>query len=1130
MKPNDFINSFFLLLLCLISPFAAYSNSKVKLSEKDSLLKRYESLYFTNQARKMIKSGNSELAVSLLNFSLPQDTDNPDRPFVKEPLLLLYDIYFNEDNFAEVLSERFLGNISAFSADNKYIISSFGKNIELWSVDKGTVIARMENPDIVNAIEMSPFDNTLFIAGTKGEIMSVNLAKNKSSLLPFVHPGKLNMIKVSPDGKNMITVGEGYAQIWDIQSGAPADSLIRDVVYANYSSSGEKLTFISTQNKIGSIDLKSGVKTFYKNIPASKIAVTSRCGNYIATVPSNRGRNIDIYNVNTGLLVASRNVNEYITNISFSIDGKVIYVHTVSKLRRVGGIPGISGMRHDFNILGIDISPCSRYVATCSGDFTARVWNASDGAPVTPPLEHKHKVVRMVDFSPCGNYLLSLPDNSSKVYVWDIKTGKEIPLGISIKKGKFFSAKFSPCGKYILTSSNDMSATLWSTETGRTVYPLMYHPTGVNWADFSNDGKYVITTAADGKARLWNIKDNPGAYRAKIEGVISHDSHLVKAVFSPDNNKVATLGKDSTVKIMSVSTGKQCGKELRHNNTIFDVAFSSKSDKIATMSKDSTAVIWDAATGKRLLPPLKHGGYAHQAVFLENDKYLAVSSWDGNIYIWDTSNGELAMPVLKHSRRVQDLALSPDRKYLLSSSLDQTAKVWPLVTPDSLIRMFSNYGVNFRENEEFMRRTNYAATAENVEISKSQWLASEAEIALEKKDTLKAVSLLLEGLPENFINPDKGYANEAKELLAYIYNNTGGKKQEIPADSVSVAKYTPCGKFILLGTTNGKIILMESDSLEEEYTIETSGEVNDIAITKDLKYIAAITNLSEINIWNFADGSPVSKGMKHIGANKIVMDNSNMRVASFHYVYGPSMKNTEKEDKTVKVWDLSKGKQVTQTVPFINNFSSVSFSSDNCSLLVTSPGSPAKLFSAENGKKQIVSIAPSTYYPYAETSPCNKYILTIYENQVRVPSAADGYLVYDPVEFPDRVFKAVFSPCGKFFAAFNLGSQTGSSQVRFYETETGKELFRPLTFPFRVFDLIFAANGEDILINGSITQLWNISKGEPSSAAENHSGIIYTVQLRNNSNDILLMSGGKAYLDKFVSFQQVLEYFRKNNK
>jgi hypothetical protein len=105
-------------------------------------------------------------------------------------------------------------------------------------------------------------------------------------------------------------------------------------------------------------------------------------------------------------------------------------------------------------------------VVTASDDKTARVWDATTGQPLTPPLEHQSRVV---------------------------------------------SAAFSPDGTRVVTASLDKTARVWDGATGKPLTPPLEHQGLLSSAAFSPDGTHVVTASSDHTARVWHVPLDTGA-------------------------------------------------------------------------------------------------------------------------------------------------------------------------------------------------------------------------------------------------------------------------------------------------------------------------------------------------------------------------------------------------------------------------------------------------------------------------------------------------------------------------------------------------------------------------------------------------------------------------------------------
>src|SRR5882672_674599 len=79
---------------------------------------------------------------------------------------------------------------------------------------------------------------------------------------------------------------------------------------------------------------------------------------------------------------------------------------------------------HDKPMIG-RFSPDGSRLATANEDATARIWSASDGSPLTSPIDHP-ALVSDVTFSPDGGWLCT-GTRQGQARVWDASTGE--PLG-----------------------------------------------------------------------------------------------------------------------------------------------------------------------------------------------------------------------------------------------------------------------------------------------------------------------------------------------------------------------------------------------------------------------------------------------------------------------------------------------------------------------------------------------------------------------------------------------------------------------------------------------------------------------------------------------------------------------------
>jgi WD40 repeat protein len=102
-------------------------------------------------------------------------------------------------------------------------------------------------------------------------------------------------------------------------------------------------------------------------------------------------------------------------------------------------------------------SPDGQRVVTASSDWTARVWDAQSGQPVTGPLHHNSPVLHAA-FSPNGQRVVTASDDHT-ARVWDAQSGQPVTAPLK-HNGPVFRAAFSHDGRQVVTSSDD-AARVW---------------------------------------------------------------------------------------------------------------------------------------------------------------------------------------------------------------------------------------------------------------------------------------------------------------------------------------------------------------------------------------------------------------------------------------------------------------------------------------------------------------------------------------------------------------------------------------------------------------------------------------------------------------------------------------------
>ena len=115
--------------------------------------------------------------------------------------------------------------------------------------------------------------------------------------------------------------------------------------------------------------------------------------------------------------------------------------------------------------------------------------------------------------------------------------------------GPVSCGRFNLRGDCILTGSEDGTARLWSTETGKCLQVLR-HEFPVREAVFNHAGDLLATAADDGIGQIWEVKTGQ-----KFGVPLMHPGHVSFAAFSADDQYLVTQSSDELVRIWNTRAG-----------------------------------------------------------------------------------------------------------------------------------------------------------------------------------------------------------------------------------------------------------------------------------------------------------------------------------------------------------------------------------------------------------------------------------------------------------------------------------------------------------------------------------------------------------------------------------------------
>ena len=360
-----------------------------KIREQRDKLLIMQSRFLAEKANALVDEGDSYTARLLAIKALPEDMENPRRPYTAEAEAALINASQYEN---AILRGHYMKvNSAIFSSDGKRIVSASGDNtLRIWNAKTGQQIGEplKGHESGVCYAAFSPDGKYIVSASWDETVRLWNANTGQQICEPLKgHHGRVSSANFSHDGKLIVSAsGDRTIRIWDVNTGKQISKALEghvdSVEFASFSPDNRHIVSASRDNTIRIWDVRTGRE--------------------MKILKGHQGP------VNSALFSAD---GKLIVSASSDFTIRIWDAKTGREIQKMDD--------HDWFVRTAVFSPNGRLIVSSSDDETIRLWDVSTGQQIGDPFKGHGRGVCSAVFSPDGKTVVSASlDNTLRI--WDI--------------------------------------------------------------------------------------------------------------------------------------------------------------------------------------------------------------------------------------------------------------------------------------------------------------------------------------------------------------------------------------------------------------------------------------------------------------------------------------------------------------------------------------------------------------------------------------------------------------------------------------------------------------------------------------------------------------------------------------
>ena len=421
-----------------------------------------------------------------------------------------------------------------FSPDGTHLVTaSEDRTARVWDARRGIPLTEpMRHPGVVTGAEFSPDGRQVLTACEDGLARIWDVIDGRIQSRPMNHPAAVAHAGLSADGRKLVTVAnDQLVRVWDTRTST--------------------LLFPPLPHP-------HPLHSAYFNQDGTRIVVADG-GRIREQLKVEQGTTVSVWDAVSGKRMGpALELGGRPNGVQLSRDGRRLLTTGQDRVGRLWQVDAAERLLGQYTGAGepsgagfsIQFSPDERQMVMAVEYGRAEIWQVEP--PVRRHVLPSGKPVRWAEFDPSGRRALTASiDHTARL--WDATTGA--PVGSPMRHDNLvIGGHFSPDGQRVVTFSSDRTARIWEVPSGKALTVPLRHDDQVWTAFFSPDGTRIVTATWQGAVRVWDaatglVMTDPlggGGWRKPYISLPDN------ARMTPDGQRVLCIFEDNSVRLVEV--------------------------------------------------------------------------------------------------------------------------------------------------------------------------------------------------------------------------------------------------------------------------------------------------------------------------------------------------------------------------------------------------------------------------------------------------------------------------------------------------------------------------------------------------------------------------------------------------